>query len=190
MVDERRGVQIRVWPFYYLEQLLTVHGQVAVKYGLVKSPQALHVDFEKIIHELTKLAQATYAAVEFGQNAMDRVALIAAFTELISTRIEDSRKYGRFITHRFKPDRDTFEWCKPNPLPAANFDGTSLRAALATIKNVLGLADLQCRRVDENIVVSVATTDALRTNALFGLVSTFGMIDWQLEKAEIVLKAR
>jgi Restriction endonuclease len=188
--NERRGVQIRIWPFYYLEQLLTVHGQVAVKYGLVKSPQSLHVDFEKIVHELTKLAQATYAAVEFGQKSMDRVALIAAFTELISTRIEDSRKHGRFITHRFKPDRDTYEWCKPNPLLAASFDATSLRAALAIIKNVLGLADLQCRLVNDNIAVTVATTTALRTNALFGLVSTFGMIDWQLEMTEIVLKAR
>jgi hypothetical protein len=188
--NEQRGVQIRIWPFYYLEQLLTVHGQVAVKYGLLKSPQALHVDFERIILELTKLAQATYAAVEFGQKSMDRVALIAAFTELISTRIEDSRKHGRFIIHRFKPDHDTFEWCKPNPLPAASFDATSLRAALATIKNILGLTDLQCRVLDESIVVTVVTTAALRTNALFGLVSTFGMIDWQLENTEIVLKAR
>jgi hypothetical protein len=39
-------------------------------------------------------------------------------------------------------------------------------------------------------VVTVTTSDALRTNALFGLVTTFGMIDWQLEKTEIVLKAR
>lgn len=37
--NERRGVQIRVWPFYYLEQLLTVHGQVAVKYGLINHPK-------------------------------------------------------------------------------------------------------------------------------------------------------
>ncbi|MBR0884030.1 hypothetical protein ACVMGC_000973 [Bradyrhizobium barranii subsp. barranii] len=170
--------------------MLTVHGQVAVKYGLIKSPQALHVDFEKIVYELTKLAQATHAAVEFGQNATDRIALIASFTELVSARIEDSRKHGRFITHRFKPIRDTFEWCKPNPLPAANFDGTSLRAALATIKNILRLADLQCRILNEDIVISVPTTAALRTNELFGLVSTFGMIDWHLEKTEIVLKAR
>lgn len=188
--NERRGVQIRIWPFYYLEQLLTVHGQVAVKYGLVKSPQALHVDFEKIIHELTKLAQATHAAVEFGQKSLDRVALIAVFTELISVRIEDSRKHGRFITHPFVPDRDTFEWCEPSPLPADKFDVTSLRAALAIIKNVLGLDKLQCQIVSETLVITVASTAALRTNALFGLVSTFGMIDWQLEDTTIALKAR
>jgi Restriction endonuclease len=74
--NEKRRVQIRIWPFYYLEQLLSVHGQVAVKYGLVSSPQALHVDFEKIMFELTKLAQSTYAALEFGQAAPDRIALI------------------------------------------------------------------------------------------------------------------
>jgi hypothetical protein len=188
--NERRGVQIRVWPFYYLEQLLTVHGQVAVKYGLVQDPQTLHVDFEKIISELTKLAQATDAAVEFGQKSRDRVTLIAVFTELISKRIEDARKHGRFITHRFKPDRDTFEWCKPIPLPADRFDATSLRAALAIIKNVLGLTTVECRTDDGNLVITVATTAALRTNALFSLVSTFGMIDWQLESTEIILKAR
>jgi hypothetical protein len=65
--NEKGGVQIRIWPFYYLERLLAIHGQVAVKYGLVKSPQSLHVDFEKIMFELTKLAQSTYAALEFGR---------------------------------------------------------------------------------------------------------------------------
>jgi hypothetical protein len=188
--NERRGVQIRVWPFYYLDQLLTIHGQVAVKYGLVKSPQSLHVDFAKIIEELKKLAQATYAATEFGQKPVDRITLIAALTELISARIEDSRKHGRFVNDRFKPDRDTYDWCKPAPLAAANFDSTSLRAALATIKNVLTLDELECRIAGDTIIVAVATTAALRTNALFGLVSTFGMIDWQLAKTEITLKAR
>jgi hypothetical protein len=170
--------------------LLTVHGQVAVKYGLVKSPQSLHVDFAKIIDELKKLAQATYAAAEFGLKPIDRITLIAAFTELISARIEDSRKHGKFVKHHFKPDHDTYDWCEPSPLPGANFDSTSLRAALATIKNVLGLDTLKCRITGETVVVSVATTAALRTNALFGLVSTFGMIDWQLDKTEITLKAR
>jgi hypothetical protein len=188
--NERRGVQIRIWPFYYLEQLLTIHGQVSVKYGLAKSPQSLHVDFEKIIQELTKLAQATYAAVQFDQKSVDKVELIAAFTELILARTEDTRKHGRFISHRFVPNRDTFDWCKPNPLPAASFDASSLRAALAVIKNILNLNDLQCQLVDGSVVVNVAKTDALRTNALFSLVSTFGMIDWHLEASSIVLKAR
>ncbi|WP_439397645.1 restriction endonuclease [Bradyrhizobium sp. PMVTL-01] len=188
--NDRRGVQIRVWPFYYLDQLLTIHGQVAVKYGLVKSQQSLHVDFAKIIEELKKLAQATYAAAAFGQTPVDRITLLAALTELVSARIEDSRKHGRFVNDHFKPDRDTYDWCKPAPLPAANFDSTSLRAALATVKNVLSLLELKCRVDGEAVVITVATTDALRGNALFGLVSTFGMIDWQLSKTEITLKAR
>ena len=188
--ERRGGVQIRIWPFYYLEQLLTVHGQVAVKYGLVKAPQALHVDFEKIMMELTKLAQATYAAVEFGQNPTDRVALIAAVTELISIRIENFRKHGRFITHGFKPKRNSFDWSKPYPLDATKFDATSLRAALLIIKIVLSLDELECRHLAGNLVINVPATGALRSNILFGLVSTFGMIDWDLEDTRIILKAR
>jgi hypothetical protein len=59
--NAKRGLQIRIWPFYYLERLLTIHGQVAVKYGLIKTHQSLHVDFERIMSELMKLAQSTYA---------------------------------------------------------------------------------------------------------------------------------
>jgi restriction endonuclease Mrr len=32
--NDKNSVQIRIWPFYHLEYLLSVHGQVAVKYGL------------------------------------------------------------------------------------------------------------------------------------------------------------
>jgi hypothetical protein len=124
--NQKHPLQIRIWPFYYLDHLLSIHGQVAVKYGLVKSAQTLHVDFEKIVFELSKLAQSTYAADEFGQKTSNRIELIASFTELISIRIEDAKKHGQFVTHRFKPDRDSFDWCEPNPLPAINFDSASL----------------------------------------------------------------
>jgi hypothetical protein len=65
--NQKRRVQIRIWPFYYIEQLLTIHGQVALKYGLVQASPYLHVDFKTIIFELMKLAQSTYAAIEFDQ---------------------------------------------------------------------------------------------------------------------------
>lgn len=188
--NEKRNVQIRIWPFYYLEQLLTIHGQLAVKYGLVDSPQALHVDFERIILELTKLAQSTYAALEFGAKPNDRIALIASFTELVSTRIEDAKKHGRFTNHRFKPDRDSYDWCKPYPLKAASFDATSLRTTLASIKTILGLPHLDCKATNDRVTISVSSTDLLRANQLFGLVSTFGLIDWELKAKEIILNAR
>ena len=188
--NQKHPLQIRIWPFYYLDQLLSIHGQVAVKYGLLKSPQALHVDFDKIMLELAKLAQATYAANEFGQKISSRVELIASFTELISVRIEDTKKHGRFVTHRFKPDRDLFAWCEPNPLRAVNFDAASLRTTLSTVRTVLGLDSLKCAADSAKVVVSVPSTTPLRTNELFGLVKTFGMIDWTLEGRQVTLKAR
>jgi hypothetical protein len=188
--NEKRGTQIRIWPFYYLEQLLTIHGQLAVKYGLIKSPQSLHVDFERIMFELTKLAQSTYAALEFGKVSNDRIALIASFTELVSARIEDAKKYGRFTARRFKPDRDSYDWCRPYPLKAANFDATSLRAALASVKTILDMSSLNCKEFNGTVIIPVASTSKLKTSQLFSLVSTFGLIDWELKANEIVLKAR
>jgi Restriction endonuclease len=188
--NAKRGLQIRIWPFYYLERLLTVHGQVAVKYGLIKINQALHVDFEQIILELMKLSQSTYAALEFGKTPYDRVALIAALTELISTRIDDTKKHGRFTVRRFKPDRDSYDWCKPTPLQATDFDASSLRAALASAKTILNVPQLECKTSGGEVRILVPSTAALRTNQLFGLVSTFGLIDWELEPQEIILKAR
>ena len=116
--------------------------------------------------------------------------MIAAFTELISTRIEDSKKHGRFTAHRFKPAKDSYDWCKPNPLNAGNFDATSLRAALATIKTILSLPDLDCNATEDRVIVTVPSTDPLRSNQLFSLVSTFGLIDWDFKDGQIVLKAR
>jgi hypothetical protein len=188
--NEKNALQIRIWPFYYLDHLLSLHGQVAIKYGLAKSPLALHVDFEKIMFELTKLAQGTYAADQFGQKTANRVELIASFTELISVRIEDAKKYGRFVTRRFKPDRDSFEWCDPYPLPALDFDSSSLRAALSSIKTMLGLDTIKCTADSKKVVVSAPSTEPLRANALFGLVSTFGLIDWDLDTKQIILKPR
>jgi hypothetical protein len=188
--NEKRGIQIRIWPFYHLEQLLAIHGQVAVKYGLVKAPQTLHVDFEKIILELTKLAQSTYAALEFGTTSIDRIELIASFTELISARIDDVKRHGHFTNRRFRPDRDSYAWCNPCPIQAPKFDATSLRAALSTIKTILRLKQLSCAMRSDNVVVSVPSTVPLRTNQLFSLDSTFGLIVWELAPKTIVLKAR
>jgi hypothetical protein len=188
--NEGHGVKIRIWPFYYLEQLLTIHGQVAVKYGLIEKHAALHVDFQSIMFELKKLALATYGALEFGKDPTDRITLIASFTELIYVRIEDTKSHGRFTTHRFKPVRDTYDWCKPNPLNADKFDSTSLRAALSSIKFILSLGELDCKATADRVVVTVPSTNALRSNQLFGLVSTFGLIDWELKDKQIILKTR
>jgi hypothetical protein len=140
--------------------------------------------------ELSKLAQSTYAADEFGQKTSNRIELIASFTELISIRIEDAKKHGQFVTHRFKPDRDSFDWCEPNPLPAINFDSASLRTALSTIRTALGLDTIKCTADSKKVVISVPSSDILRANELFGLVKTFGIIDWDLEDKEVILKAR
>jgi Restriction endonuclease len=182
--------QIRIWPFYRLEHFLSIHGQVATKYGLVDEPRSLHLDFQTIIFEITKLAQSTYAAAEFAQRTKDRIELLTAFTELLSTRVVDVKEFGRFVVHKIKPDRDSYEWCQPFPLLASDFDQTSLRAALASIRAPVGLEKLECLTVGDNISVKVPSTNVLRSNRLFGLVATYGLIDVGYGQDTVVLTSR
>ena len=89
-----------------------------------------------------------------------------------------------------QPDRDSYDWCKPYPLKAVSFDATSLRATLASVKTILGLPHLDCNATDDKVIISVPSTHVLRVNHLFSLVSTFGLVDWELKTKEIILKAR
>jgi hypothetical protein len=183
-------VQIRVWPFYRLDHLLSIHGQVALKYGLVQTPKALHADFETIIFEITKLAQSTYGAAEFGQRTKDRIELLTAFTELLSARVGDVREFGQFALHKFRPSRDSYKWCVPFPLDTPNFDQTSLRAALSSIRVILGVTSLKCSVVKGAIAINVSSTTGLRSARLFGLITTFGMIDVEYRDDAVILRAR
>jgi len=184
------SVQIRLWPFYRLENLLAVHGQISVKYGLVQAPQTLHLDFEKVVFELTKLAQSTYAAATFGRPIEDRLELLAAFTELLATRIDDVKRYGRFVTRPFRPERDSFDWCTPFPLEASNFDQTSLRASLACVKAILKASTLSCSIEHGTIRIADGAERSLLDSPLFRLVNTFGLIDAEAENNDLVFKAR
>ena len=100
------SVQIRIWPFFKIDQLLSVHGQLAVKYGLKTAPQALTTDFRTIVIEIAKLAQSTYAASTFGQPTTVRAELLASFSELLAARFQDVNAHGRFVVTKFRPERE------------------------------------------------------------------------------------
>jgi hypothetical protein len=66
----KAGPLIRIWPFNTLEHLLSVHGQLAVKYGLRHTKEVMPVDFRTILSELNKLAQSTLGAAKIGAHAI------------------------------------------------------------------------------------------------------------------------
>lgn len=188
--DRKRSPLIRIWPFYTLEHLLSVHGQLAVKYGLRQTREVLPVDFRTILSELNKLAQSTYSAAVFGDGVLGRVELLATITELVEARMLDVASHGKFVAKRFNGSRDSFEWCAPNPLPAKNFDQPSLRAALSTIKVVSGEDSLRCHVADDAIRIDLHEEEKLRSSRLFGLIETFGLFNASFEKGAVLLTVR
>ena len=171
--------------------MLSVHGQLAIKYGLRKAAAPLAVDFDTVITEITKLAQSTYAAATFARSHFSRLELLAAFSELLAARTSDTRRFGRFVTRRFDPQRDSYDWCKPKPLPASGFDQTSLRAALTAIRAITGQRTLTCDASESVVTIkNVTRAEALRTTQLFALTETFGLLNASVASTSIRLVAR
>jgi hypothetical protein len=176
---------------YVLDQMLSLHGQLAVKYGLREKKDDLPLDFLTIIAELTKLAQSTYGAATFGRSVTARVELLAALTELIQNRLIDARTFGKFVKSPFVPSRDSFDWCKPYPLPANEFDQTSLRAALAAIRTIGSMDELTCSISGKQLTVDgVSRVKVITSTGLFSLMETFGLLNATAKKDAIVLTAR
>jgi hypothetical protein len=185
------SVQIRIWPFFKIDQLLSVHGQLAVKYGLKTTPQALSVDFRTIIVEITQLAHSTFAASTFGQATTVRAELLSSFCDLLAARSLDANEFGEFVVNRFSSIRDSFDWCKPFPLPATNFDQTSLRAALSTIRAITKSDKLECVVTGTDLVIrNIKNVKDVQSSKLFALVETFGLINAKISQDEITLVAR
>lgn len=186
------SAQIRIWPYFYVENLLSVHGQVALKYGLRASPKELAVDFRSIIFEIAKIAQSTYATATFGGDPLARLELLSVFTELLSARATDAMTFGKFVQTRYKPPRDSFEWCTPYPLPENDFDQTSLRAALAAVRTVSGKGTLDCEVISKSRleIKNVPKLALLRSSQLFALVETFGLLRCEYSGAGLILIAR
>jgi Restriction endonuclease len=159
--NKLRRVKIRIWPFYRLAHYLSVHGQVAAKYGLVDASNLAQFPFNSIIFEITKMTQSIQAALLFGGDVSSRVELLAAMMELLAARTSDVQDHGRFVFRRFSASRDSFNWCSPCPLlNAADFDVSSLRAVLSAIKEIGEERELTCSASSSKIEIAGLKTCA------------------------------
>lgn len=184
-------VRLRIWPFYSLDQLLNIHSDLLVKYGLSESKQKIQHFFTSIITEITKLSQSAYAAITFGVDASARIELLAGLTELLTTRTNDVEVYGKFVVRKFRPQRDSFDWCIPNPLLVTEFDGPGLRAALVAIKVTTAAATLDCKVKEKELIVSgIVKVDNFRLSRISEIISIFGLVDFQYEPKQIRIVSR
>ena len=159
---------------------------------LSEQDDSFRFPFQSIILEITKLSQSIQAALLFGSPVSSRIELLAALMELLSARILDVQEHGRFVFRRFNPRRDSFEWCKPYPLTAVDFDVASLRATLCAIKEISGDSALGCSSHGSKIEISeIKNLDAVRSSSMFSIILSFSLLDCVYgPKDTLVLKAR
>jgi hypothetical protein len=81
---QRRRVQVRVWRGYEIANILDGYPAVATKYGLRDKPAPIDVEFLPLFIEVTKVAQASYTALELNADPGPGLEVAASLTELIS----------------------------------------------------------------------------------------------------------
>ena len=106
----RRKVIVRVWRGYELTSLLTMHGAVAIKYGLVENPNTKQTSVNSLIFEAMKIFQACYGSYGLGVANTPGLEAGAALAELVFARLDELRTFGKTRVARSGGPPPSFEW--------------------------------------------------------------------------------
>lgn len=132
----RRKPAIRVWRGYEWRQLLATFPDVAIAYGLGDKREP-HDAVRPIATMLTKTVQAAYLAHELSKGGGAALELSAALAELITKRLSEVDRVGRFIDAVQTVAADSYEWLRLES--GAQWDGSgwdevSVRAVLTYLR--------------------------------------------------------
>jgi hypothetical protein len=184
--------KIRIWPAHQILRLLDTYPIIAAKYGLSRDSNAAKQSFEPLLFEITKLAQSAMAATIFEQPNQLYVEVLCTLSELVSLRLFDLGKFGKFVVHPFNKDQDSFDWCAMKGADARRFDQAGLRAVLSIARACTRSNNAECNLVDKSRAeISLENSSLLKTStALFSIVKTFGLIEISMRPNTLIAEAR
>lgn len=133
---QRKRPQVRVWRGYELDKIAQAYPAVATKYGLRDKSAPLDVEFLSLLMEVTKVAQASYSALEFECDPRPGLEVAAALAELISLRMAQVRDHGRISESDISSDLPAYDWVKWNG-PVRPWETAGIRAFLCAYRYFL-----------------------------------------------------
>ena len=133
----RRRPVVRFWRGYDLPSFLNSHPRIAVMYGLSEGAERIDASVLPLSIVIAKTAQAAFLADSFGASPTIALEAAAALSELLSRRLDDLKKYGRFTPMADAGDTLDFTWVSQSGSSSA-WEGVGLRATLAFARHVLG----------------------------------------------------
>ncbi len=128
-----RSPQIRIWRGYNLDHFVRLYGVVALKYGLREPASQFTHDFGPLSSVLTKTIQAAYVASTIGVAGATALEAAAALSELLTLRMSQVSKIGRFVAASEVPKIESYPWASMSG-PSCEIEETSLRAICAYLR--------------------------------------------------------
>ncbi len=133
--NAKRKPTIRVWRGYELEHKLVRYPSLLLKYGLSNDQLVANAGFLKLAIVSTKAIQSAYGASYVKRNMLPHVEFAAAMSELLTRRMADIEKYGKFNLSPFERSIDSYEWLKIDKnAPIEIFDRSGIRGILCILR--------------------------------------------------------
>ncbi len=149
----RRNLKVRVWRGYELEQVISQHPAVALKYGLFAISEHSSPGFLALTNEVMKFAQSAYVAHALDRDPLIELEAAAALSELLTSRMKDLEVFGRIVMSRPVQANWQYDWLSIAG-ELDDVDETSARAIASTLRYITRSKIIMLRRVNENLEFS------------------------------------
>lgn len=154
-------VKIRCWTHVELERELQHLRWISAKYNLSSLPIndtliGLKDIMVLLLHYCSSISSEAYIG-----DVIDRpkIELIAAISEMLMQKINESEKLGKPIFHPFKNSADGFEWLKNGELlDSHNYDCSTLRVAMTFLRKHFRISEIELRA--ESACIDIGIIDA------------------------------
>jgi hypothetical protein len=144
---------IRFWRGYEFAKLLRTHSDVAASYGLTPSNILPDISAIPLAVTITKFCQAAYAAKELGVSCDKALEAASILSELLSQRLDDLQKYGRFVKAAPHRTQLSFDWLEANGT-AQGWEEVALRALVASYRYIFNAESLRVELADQRATIT------------------------------------
>ena len=151
--SERKSVAVRIWRGYELQGILKSYPYVAAKYGLLGNSTDAELSLQTLMFEAMKFAQSAYVSHDLGVFNLSALETSAALNELISSRFEEIRMFGR-ISVKSSGVPPSYEWLSWLG-SSTGWDEVGLRALLAMARYLTGAASISAESKGKNLSIFV-----------------------------------
>jgi hypothetical protein len=173
--NQQRKLQVRIWPYFELESLLSLHRSVAQKYGLMTPNVAADAPLLSSQIELTKLLQSIYGRQLLRLSTEKALEAAVTFSELLNQRAGDIDRYGKYTIQQTKSLDDFESWSRVTGKISRSFDRFGIRALLAATRNLESLSEIVVN-FQENETVRIGVR-VVESNELVKLICFFGFLE-------------